>query len=232
MPFLGCSFSYFLIGYLLVYISESNRAWVVLLVLSVMVFASSWIALREVKNKNQMLYKTSLCSITVGGGLTLLLITQIVIDLHPWYLPPYMIPLTGMIFANAMNSVSLAAERLEAEIARDVHYEEARGITLKDSLIPISNSLFAVGLVSPPGMTTEQILSGISPLIAVRYQIMVRIHGSEIQTHKTSYAYDMCIFNCQGFRTEYTAYFFAKLFRNDKACHNILFLITKYSSFP
>jgi len=44
---------------------------------------------------------------------------------------------------------------------------------LKAALIPIINSLFAVGLVSLPGMMTGQILSGISPLIAVRYQIMV-----------------------------------------------------------
>jgi putative ABC transport system permease protein len=36
-----------------------------------------------------------------------------------------------------------------------------------------TNSLFAVGLVSLPGMMTGQILSGVSPLIAVRYQIMV-----------------------------------------------------------
>lgn len=163
----------FLIGYLLVYIFESNSAWIVILVLSVMVFASSWIALREVKTKNQMLYKKSLYSITIGGGATLLLITQGVIDLHPWYLPRYVIPLAGMIFASAMNSVSLAAERLEAEITRDVHYEEARGIALKASLIPITNSLFAVGLVSLPGMMTGQILSGVSPLIAARYQIMV-----------------------------------------------------------
>jgi putative ABC transport system permease protein len=35
------------------------------------------------------------------------------------------------------------------------------------------NALFGVGLVSLPGMMTGQILSGVSPLIAVRYQIMV-----------------------------------------------------------
>lgn len=40
-------------------------------------------------------------------------------------------------------------------------------------MIPVINSLFAVGLVSLPGMMTGQILSGVSPLIAVRYQIMV-----------------------------------------------------------
>jgi len=40
-------------------------------------------------------------------------------------------------------------------------------------MIPHVNTLLAVGLVSLPGMMTGQILSGVSPLIAVRYQIMV-----------------------------------------------------------
>jgi len=96
-----------------------------------------------------------------------------VLAMDPWYLPSYMIPLAGMIFANAMNSVSLAGERLEAELDRGVSYERARVIALQTSLIPITNSLFAVGLVSLPGMMTGQILSGVSPFIAARYQIMV-----------------------------------------------------------
>jgi putative ABC transport system permease protein len=162
-----------LIGYFLIYIFESNSPWIVILILAVMVFASSWISLHSIKAKRKVFYKRALFSIAVGGGTTLLLITQGVLDLHPWYWPRYMIPLAGMIFATAMNSVSLAAERLEAELARNVHYEEARSIAFRASLIPITNSLFAVGLVSLPGMMTGQILSGISPLIAVRYQIMV-----------------------------------------------------------
>jgi len=44
---------------------------------------------------------------------------------------------------------------------------------MQAALIPIINALFAVGLVSLPGMMTGQILSGVSPLVAVRYQIMV-----------------------------------------------------------
>jgi putative ABC transport system permease protein len=39
-------------------------------------------------------------------------------------------------------------------------------------MIPIINTFFAVGLVSLPGMMTGQILAGVDPLIAVRYQIM------------------------------------------------------------
>ena len=99
--------------------------------------------------------------------------TQAVLNLHPWYLPSYVIPLAGMIFANSMNSISLAGERLQAELARDISYKKGRTIALKAALIPITNSLLAVGLVSLPGMMTGQILSGVSPLIAARYQIMV-----------------------------------------------------------
>ena len=84
-----------------------------------------------------------------------------------------MIPLRGMIFASSMNGISLAAERLESELKQGQPYEKAKVIALRTSLIPITNMLLAVGLVSVPGMMTGQILSGVSPLIAVRYQIML-----------------------------------------------------------
>lgn len=162
-----------IIGYFLSYIFDSKNAGIILIILAVMVFASSWIALGTVTEKRLQLYKYALLSIAVGGGATLALITQGVLVLDPWYAPQSMIPIAGMIFANAMNSVSLAAERLSAEVGRNVPYDEARNIALQSSLIPVINSLFAVGLVSLPGMMTGQILSGVSPLIAARYQIMV-----------------------------------------------------------
>ena len=162
-----------LIGYFLIFIFKSDSYLIVAGVLAVMLFASSWIALRTVKIPRRLLYLKSFCSISVGGGLILLLITQGVLNLQPWYLPSYVIPLAGMIFASAMNSVSIALERLNAEVERDVPYDKARVIALRASLIPITNSLFAVGLVSLPGMMTGQILSGVSPFIAARYQIMV-----------------------------------------------------------
>ncbi len=162
-----------MIGYFLTYIFDTESAWIVLAVLSVMVFVASWIGLRTVAQKRLLLYPKALLALIIGGGTTLLIITQGVLNLTPWYLPNYFIPLAGMIFANGMNSVSLAADRLEAELGRDITYDKARNIAFRASLIPITNSLFAVGLVSIPGMMTGQILSGISPLIAARYQIMV-----------------------------------------------------------
>ena len=162
-----------LVGYFLVYIFASDSSLVVLSVLTVMVLMASWISLRAVGHKRLQFYIKSLLAVLLGGGSTLILVTQGVLHLDPWFLPRYMIPLAGMIFASAMNAVSLAAERFLAELSREVDYKKARGIALKASLIPRTNSLFAVGLVSLPGMMTGQILSGVSPLIAARYQIMV-----------------------------------------------------------
>jgi len=162
-----------LIGYFLSYIFQSDSAYIILLILTVMVMASSWIALGTVAERRLQLYRQALLAIAAGGGITLVLITQGVLLLDPWYSPQSMVPIAGMIFANAMTSVSLAAERLNAELGRNVPYDEARNIALQSSLIPVINSLFAVGLVSLPGMMTGQILSGVSPLIAARYQIMV-----------------------------------------------------------
>ena len=105
--------------------------------------------------------------------MTLILVTRFVLDLHGWYEARFVVPLAGMIFASSMNAVSLAAERFEAETGRGVKYLEARRIALRAALIPLINSLMAVGLVSFPGMMTGQILSGVAPLVAVRYQIMV-----------------------------------------------------------
>lgn len=162
-----------LIGYVLTYIFETDNAWLVITVLTVMLFASSWIALHPLKQKQPGLYWKAFVSISIGGIITLVLITQVVLDLPTWYSPFMVIPLAGMIFSNSMNTVSLAAERLQSELENAKSYEEARRIALNAAMIPVINSFFAVGLVALPGMMTGQILSGVSPLIAVRYQIMV-----------------------------------------------------------
>ncbi len=162
-----------LIGYVLVYIFDTDQPAFIIAVLVIMLTVASWIAIRPLQNKQPQMYLNSLGAISVGGILTLTLVSQVVIDVQPWFSPRYVVPLAGMIFAGAMNAVSLAAERLQSERDRGVPYVEARRIALQASLIPITNSLFAVGLVALPGMMTGQILSGVSPLVAAKYQIVV-----------------------------------------------------------
>lgn len=164
-----------LIGYVLTYIFAANSPYFVILILCVMLIAASIIALRPVQKRQNSLYLHAFIAIFIGGVFTLMMVVMGVLDLKPWYEPRFLIPIAGMIFANSMNAVSISAERFESEIIRENSYLNARAVSYKAALIPIVNALFAVGLVSLPGMMTGQILSGVDPLIAVRYQIMVML---------------------------------------------------------
>jgi len=163
-----------LIGYVLTFIFETEHAALVLAVLSMMLCLSSWIALRSVAEHRRRLYLKALASTLIVNASLLALITQGVLQVDPWFKPSVIIPLAGMVFAVGMNGISLFSERYFAELGR-ADERDARNIAYKATLIPITNSLMAVGLVSLPGMMTGQILSGVSPLIAVRYQIMIML---------------------------------------------------------
>ncbi|MBT5269416.1 MAG: ABC transporter permease, partial [Candidatus Marinimicrobia bacterium] len=87
-----------------------------------------------------------------------------------------------------LNSTALTANRFVGELKhreKEIETLLALGATPKlavyDSmkasihaaLIPNINAMMTVGLVQLPGVMTGQILAGIDPIIAVRYQIMI-----------------------------------------------------------
>lgn len=163
-----------LIGYLLSYIFNNKNSYATLLVILVMIISASFIAFRNVSNKDIKLYKSILISIFIGGSINLFLVIYFVLEVKSLNEPRFIIPIAGMLYANCMNAVSLVAERFEKEIKSN-NFITARANALRAALIPQINSFLAVGLVSLPGMMTGQILSGVDPLIAVRYQIMVML---------------------------------------------------------
>ncbi len=162
-----------IIGYVLTYIFETEEPLIIVGVVLLMIGVSAWIALRPLEEKGANRYLTALLAIGACGLAMLGLVTQLILNMPSWFEPRIVVPLAGMIFANAMNTVSLAAERFEAERERELDAREARGVALQAALIPQINALLAVGLVSLPGMMTGQILAGVDPLTAARYQIMV-----------------------------------------------------------
>lgn len=180
----------FAVGYALVYVFHAERWWLVLLALAVMLTAATAAATRgrALGPSRKKLWQISGTGMLMSSGLTLAYVTQVVLRVSPWYEPRYLVPLFGMIVGNAMNAAALALERLESEMARErgtVEAYLALGATparaaaepvrraLTAALIPSINGLMVVGLVQLPGMMTGQILAGASPLLAVRYQVVV-----------------------------------------------------------
>jgi putative ABC transport system permease protein len=162
-----------LIGFVLTFIFNTQNLYFISLILFVMLISASWIALTPIGKERKTYLSKALFSLSTVGLSVLALIIFVIIKPDPWYKPAYLIPLTGMIFSNSMNVMSVAAERFIKEMREDKAYEIARNDALKAAMIPLTNSFFAVGLVSLPGMMTGQILAGADPLIAVRYQILV-----------------------------------------------------------
>ena len=162
-----------LVGYALQYIFAQDSRPLSLAILLLMIGVSSAIALRPVPHKQANHWQGTLLAIGVGGSLNLALVVVLFSGDGSWHNPHTLIPMAGMVYANCMNAVSLAAERFGSELERGQGYLAARNQGFGAAMLPQINSLLAVGLVSLPGMMTGQILSGVSPLIAARYQIVV-----------------------------------------------------------
>ncbi|MGH8222218.1 MAG: ABC transporter permease [Woeseiaceae bacterium] len=162
-----------LVGYVLVFVFDAGSSLIIVAVLAVMIAAASWIALNTIGHSRMLLLPASFAAVLLGGGATLALITEGILQLDPWYRPNYVIPLAGMTFAQSMTAISLAIERLDAEMRKGVAFAAAREIAFKAAMIPVINSLLSVGIIFLPGMMTGQILAGVSPLVAVRYQILI-----------------------------------------------------------
>ena len=99
-----------------------------------------------------------------------------------------LIPVGGMVIGTSMRVASLCLNRLasEAETRRpEIEFALALGAsgrqasaravreTLKAALIPAMDGMKTLGIIHLPGMMSGLILAGISPLDAVKYQLLV-----------------------------------------------------------
>ncbi len=125
--------------------------------------------------------------LTAAGLVTVFgLTTQLRPD--PWYHPQYAIPLLGMVLGNTMTGISLGLHTLTSGVVEQRAAIEARLAlgdpvraamlpmvrkALKNAVMPIVNTMGTTGLVALPGMMTGQILGGVDPGEAVRYQILI-----------------------------------------------------------
>ncbi len=185
-----------LVGFLLEYIFEMPHPGITLLILIVMEgFAIQNIIARVSTELSFKMKKVTVISMAAGTVFTLFFFLLLVIGLTPWYYPRYFIPIAGMIIGNSMTGISLGVEYLVNQIKKDPQKIEAalmlgaspQQATKKvanqafyNSILPTINSMVGMGIIFLPGMMTGQILSGVDPLLAIRYQIaiMMGILGS------------------------------------------------------
>ncbi len=177
-----------LMGYALTYIFRQEHWGFMAALLVIMLLVASYEAKRRQQNTIPHFMRTVMISLSITAVVVLGTILQFILDVKPWFNPYAAIPIAGMILGNGMNSVSLTANRFLAEIRhREGEIEtllalgatprqaiqDTRRESIQAALIPNLNAMMTVGLVQLPGVMTGQILAGVDPVIAVRYQIMI-----------------------------------------------------------
>ena len=177
-----------LIGLILEWIFRLNRWYAVVGIVLAMTLVAGVAAVQRTHLRYPGIWWSSIVSVWASSWTMAAVALFVLVRVKPWYAPHYAIPLVGMILGNTLNGIALGLDRLGGELnARRAEVESllALGATrweaarepvrqaVRTGMIPIINAMMVVGIVSLPGMMTGQLLAGVDPIRAVKYQIVI-----------------------------------------------------------
>jgi putative ABC transport system permease protein len=178
-----------LVGLVLEWVFRLDRWYVVLSLATLMTLIAGVTAASRNERRYPGMWLNTVISIWASAWLVTAFALFVVLQgIEKWYQPQYAIPLLGMVLGNTLNGVSVGLstfteslvtrrEQVETQLALGAtRWEAAREPAqhaVRTGMIPIINSMLVVGVVSLPGMMTGQLISGMDPIEAVKYQIVI-----------------------------------------------------------
>lgn len=179
-----------IIGLWLQFVFKQMNLWLSLLWMLVMIANAVFTLKGRLKFQPRILLPILIYSLGATSIIIMPWLLILVIKPQPVFSPIYAIPVYGMVLGNSMNSCALALERFESGLSDNwkAYYTRlSLGASLweaalppfkkamQTSLMPQLLTIASIGVVSLPGMMTGQILGGASPLVAIKYQMMIMI---------------------------------------------------------
>jgi putative ABC transport system permease protein len=190
VSFIRMTVQLLLVGLYLEFIFDLNSIWLNLFwVLIMTILATFTIVKRSELNKRYFLIPIFI-SILVSIIITDSFFLGFIIKLPKMFDARYFIPITGMLLGNSIKSIIIALNAYYKKLKKEKELYKwyvANGATRQEALAPFKKEALKVafnpvianvaiiGLISLPGMMTGQIMGGSSPIIAVKYQIMLMI---------------------------------------------------------
>jgi putative ABC transport system permease protein len=178
------------VGFYLQFVFELNFWWLNLLWVLIMIAIANGTVVKRAHLKQKKMFIPAFPAIFIGSFLVLVYFIIFIVHPNPLFDARYVIPLSGMILGNCLRGNVIALERFYSSLKKN-HKEYftylTLGATRREALLPyLRESLDAaisptiatiatIGLVSLPGMMTGVILGGASPIIAIKYQIMIML---------------------------------------------------------
>ena len=177
-----------LVGFVLRWVFASGSAGITLgLVLLMLLVAAREIATRpQQRLRGGGNYLVSAAAAAAGTGAAAAALAFTSLRPMPAWEPRTVIPLAGILLGAALNAGSLALDSvlggaaagraaIEARLALGVPWREATRDLLRDAtrrgIVPALNQMAAAGIITLPGIMTGQILAGVDPEAAVRWQV-------------------------------------------------------------
>lgn len=179
-----------LVGVYLQFLFHLNSLLLNILWLVIMILIGASAIINSSKLPFKYLYVPVVLGLLLGLAPLLALLLISVLTPSPIYSAQYLIPLAGMLLGNCFSGNIIALQRLFNALKEQYEQYEgalALGATpiqasyafvqsaMQQSLAPILATMTTTGLVTLPGMMTGQILGGVSPIIAIKYQLMILI---------------------------------------------------------
>lgn len=179
-----------LVGLYLEFVFEQNSFFLNLAWLLIMTLVGASAIVSRAKLPRNLLLAPVAIGLAVGLSPILLLLFGFIIKPEPVYSAQYLIPVSGMLLGNSLSGNIVALQNLfTAFEQRKGEYEAALSLgaspvysaapfvrdAMQKALAPILASMATTGIVTLPGMMTGQILGGASPMLAIKYQIIILI---------------------------------------------------------
>lgn len=178
------------LGLYLEYIFVLNNVWLNIIWVLMMIIIGSHSIVTKSDLSHTTLFIINGFALSCALLPLLFILSFVIIQPSPLYSAQYMIPLAGMLLGNSLSSNIVALQTLfEGLSLRKSEYEAAIALgatpyqaafpflqqALKKAQAPILASMATTGIVTLPGMMTGQILGGVTPMVAIKYQLLILV---------------------------------------------------------
>jgi putative ABC transport system permease protein len=177
-----------LVGFVLGWVFSHSAWYTVVAVGLVMVAVAGVAAVQRTERRYPGIWLDGIVSVWASSWLITAVGLLGIVQVTPWYQPQYAIPLLGMILGNTLSGISLGLDRMGEELVR--HRAEVEALltlgasrweaarlpvrrAVRTGMVPMINAMTVAGIVSLPGMMTGQLLAGVDPVEAVKYQVVI-----------------------------------------------------------
>lgn len=174
-----------ILGYILHFIFDLDEPCILILFVLIIIINASWNTISRASKVMHHVFWISFVSIFIGTAIPLAVIVFVGAIK---FTGNELIPIAGMLANNGLIAINLAYQNLDRAFVKEYGTIECKLAlaatpklasksavreSIKLAIVPTIDSVKTYGLVSIPGMMTGMIISGVDPLQAIKFQLLV-----------------------------------------------------------